>query len=458
MRSRMLQPSLSIATECWRNVQASSHIGSGHQDKIVGQDNDHLHLTDSHFSQEDQGCDNPSSCSHDTGPFSLSDAITTVDLTTWRPDVRRHNQGGRSMGTTDITAVVTTRGGVARASQVWQDGRYDRTFNMLAPYLSTTEGGESICQMGKLYEMPAKTLDREARLLEGGEDPTRESSGEGGTGQKDGRAEEQGFSICPKTASATSPGSHSRTDERSVEKRSTEQARVISWTRITSPHSSSEQQHQRSPRGGAHGTGTARRVLATHVGAAITDAAGSSATGVCSDGSHSTARGNTTSSDGMDIRGDAAKDFARVVRYGSTSEGQRLREQLWVWLQRQDEEATEPVPKQIRSWLTGQKTQQRKEFKRNRRHHSSQVDLIEIFYPPRIVPHAVRQGLRTTTPSNLDLTEDWDATTVTGRDRLKHVLMRQKPWMTTFRPPCAPFLNMFRLNERMQDSQEQVRT
>ena len=36
--------------------------------------------------------------------------------------------------------------------------------------------------------------------------------------------------------------------------------------------------------------------------------------------------------------------------------------------------------------------------------------------------------------------------------------MLQKPWMTTLKLPCAPFLNMFRLNERMQDSQEQVRT
>ena len=194
------------------------------------------------------------------------------------------------------------------------------------------------------------------------------------------------------------------------------------------------------------------------MGAAITGAAGSSATGVCSDGSRSTARGNTTSSDGMDIRGDAAKDLAKVVRDGSTSERQRMREQLWVWLHLQDEEATEPVPKQLQSWLTGQKTQQRKELKRNRRHHSSQVDLTEIFSPPRIVPHAVRQGLRTTTPTNLDLTEDWDATTMTGRDRLKDILMRQKPWMTTLNLPCAPFLNMFRLNERMQDSQEQVKT
>ena len=341
------------------------------------------------------------------------------------------------MGSTDTTVVVTTRRGLARASQVWQDGRHDRTFNVLAPHLSTTKGSESKCQEGKLHEMSAKTLDGEARLLEGGEGSTRESFGEGGNGQKDGGTEEQGIPNCSKTASATSPSSHS--DERSVEKRSTEQDRVRTWTCITNSHGCSEQQYQRSPRGGAQGTGTASRVHATHVCAAITDAAGSSTTGVCSDGSHSTARGNTTSN-GVDIRGDAAKDLARVVRDGSTPEGQRLREQFWVWLHLQDEEATEPVSKQLQSWMTGQETQQRKEFKRNRRHHSSQTDLIEIFFPPRIIPHAVRQGLRTTTPTNLDLTEDWDVTTVTGRDKLKDILRRQKPWMTTLRPPLRALL------------------
>ena len=302
--------------------------------------------------------------------------------------------------------------------------------------------------------MPAKTHDGEARLLEGCEDPVRERSGEGGDGQEDGRTEEQGLPIRPKTASATSPGSHTRTDERSVEKRSTEQARARSWIQITSAHGGSEQQHQRSPRGGAQGTGTTGRILATHLDAAVSDATGSSATGVRSDGSQSATRGNTISSDGMDVRGDAAKDLARVVRDGRTSEGQLLRER---WLHLQDEEATELVPKQVQSRLTGKKTQQRKEFKRNRRHHSTQVDLIEIFSPPRIIPQAARQGFRTTTPTNLDLTEDWDATTVTGRDRLEDILKRQKPWMSTLLP-CAPFSNVFRLNERMQDSQEQVRT
>ena len=107
-----------------------------HQDTITGQDNDHLHLTDSHFSQDDQRCDNSSSLSR----FSLSNTISSVDLTTWGTDVRRHNQSGRSMGSTDTTAVVTTRRGLARASQVWKDGRHDRTFNVLTPTSARQKG------------------------------------------------------------------------------------------------------------------------------------------------------------------------------------------------------------------------------------------------------------------------------------------------------------------------------
>ena len=49
---------------------------------------------------------------------------------------------------------------------------------------------------------------------------------------------------------------------------------------------------------------------------------------------------------------------------GSTTEGRRLRGNLWVWLHLQDEEATESVPRQVQSWLTGKKTQQRKAFKK----------------------------------------------------------------------------------------------
>ena len=188
-------------------------------------------------------------------------------------------------------------------------------------------------------------------------------------------------------------GSHFRTDERSVEKRSTEQARVRSLTRITSAHGSSKQQHRRSLRGGAQGTGTASRVLATHVGAAITDAAGSSATGVCSDG-------NTTSSDGMDIRGDAAKDLARVARDGSTSEGQRLREQLWVWLHLQDEEATEPVPKHIQSWLTGQKNATAKGIQKKQATSLFASGLDRDLLSTTHRSSRCQTRLRTTTPTN----------------------------------------------------------
>ena len=149
-----------------KNSKPTSHFTPSHnmvtiyhQDTITGQNNDHLHLTDSHFSQDDQGCDDLSSLSHDTRSFSLSNTISSVDLTIWGPDVRCHNQSGRSMGSTDTTAVVTTRIGLARASQVWQDGRHDRTFNVLARHISAAQGSESICQMGK----PARNVSKDSR-------------------------------------------------------------------------------------------------------------------------------------------------------------------------------------------------------------------------------------------------------------------------------------------------------
>ena len=104
-----------------------------HQDTVNRRDNFHPHLTDNDFPQDDQGCDNLSSSSHDTGSFSLSNTISSIDLTNWGPDVRRHNQSGQSMGSTDTNAVVTTRRGLARASQVWQDDKHDRTFNVRTP-------------------------------------------------------------------------------------------------------------------------------------------------------------------------------------------------------------------------------------------------------------------------------------------------------------------------------------
>ena len=137
---------------------------------------------------------------------------------------------------------------------------------VLTPHLSAAQGSESVCQIGKTCTKCQQRLStqkrdcwKEAKVLR------EKASREGGNGQKDGRAEEQGFPICSKTASATSPSSHSRTDERSPEKRSTEQDRVRTWTGITNSHGSSEQQYQRSPRGRAQGTGSSSRVPATNV-------------------------------------------------------------------------------------------------------------------------------------------------------------------------------------------------
>ena len=108
--------------------------------------------------------------------------------------------------------------------------------------------------------------------------------------------------------------------------------------------------------------------------------------------------------------------------------------------------------------MTGKKTQQRKAFGKNRRHHPSQTDLIEIFSRPRAIPHAVRQGLRATTATNLDLTEGWDAATTTGRDKLEDISKQQRPWMTTLKHPCTSCSTAFRLSDAIQDTHERSKT
>ena len=124
-----------------------------------------------------------------------------------------------------------------------------------------------------------------------------------------------------------------------------------------------------------------------------------------------------------------------------------------MWLHLQDEEATEAVPKQLQSWLTGQETQQRKEFKRNRRHHSFanglDRDLLCTTY------HSSRSQTR--------ISQDHpDQPGLDGglgrdeRDRMRQIeghLKATKTLDENSQTPCAPFLDMFGLNERVQNSQ-----
>ena len=267
--------------------------------------------------------------------------------------------GGRSMGSTDTTAVVTTRRGLARASQVWQEGRIEpstcshptsarqKGANQCARWENCTKCQQRLSTEKRDYWKEAKVLRDKALEKE----------------EMARRMEEQKNRAFRSATRRPRPRARVPTLEQMNDQLRNDQPNKTEsgpWTCIPNSHGSSEQQYQRSPRGSAQGTGTASRVPATYVGAAITDAASSSTVGVCSDGSPSTAHEDATSSNGVDIRGHAAKDLARVVRDGSTPEGQRLREQLWVWLHLQDEEATEPVEKKLQSWLTGHKKKQRK--------------------------------------------------------------------------------------------------
>ena len=143
-------------------------------------------------------------------------------------------------------------------------------------------------------------------------------------------------------------------------------------------HGGSKQ--RQSLRGSPERTSATGRLSPERVDTTDAGATSSSAAGDYTDGGHSTTRGN-------EVRGDAAKGFARAVRDGSTSEGRRLRRNLWV--RSQEEKEPDLVPRQVLSWLTGRKIQQRK-ASLIRRHHSSQTDLVEILH----APHRMRVGTR----------------------------------------------------------------
>ena len=84
------------------------------------------------------------------------------------------------MGSTDTTAVVTTRRGLARASQVWQDGRHDRTFNVLAPPQRDKKGANQYARAPRRPRPRARvpTLEQMNDQL-GNDQPNKNESGPG---------------------------------------------------------------------------------------------------------------------------------------------------------------------------------------------------------------------------------------------------------------------------------------
>ena len=125
-----------------------------------------------------------------------------------------------------------------------------------------------------------------------------------------------------------------------------------------------------------------------------------------------------------------------------------MRENLSVWLQLQEEEATELVPRQVQSWLTGNKTQHHKAFGKNRRHHPSQTDLVDCSQTGTSYDDSNESGSFW----------GWDATTTTGRDKLGGILKPQKTVDDDSQTACTSFSIAFRLSDAIQDTQERSKT
>ena len=169
------------------------------------------------------------------------------------------------------------------------------------------------------------------------------------------RMEEQrnkAFRPPPRRYAKAVPSKGTRTHSRS-DAGPDEQARSRDQIHLASTCNSEQQRHTQSSGRSVEGTSTASWIPAAHLDAANADAAGSTAT----DGRSCGVAFSSLRRPSIGVRRDATKNLARKVTDGSTSERRRLRDNLWVWLQLQDEEATELVPRQVQSWLTGTRTQ-----------------------------------------------------------------------------------------------------
>ena len=186
--------------------------------------------------------------------------------------------------------------------------------------------------------MSAKTLDREARLLEGGEDSTRESSME--EEEMARRMEEQknrAFRSAPRRPRprARVPTLEQMNDQlRNDQPNKTESgAGPASRTPTVAASSSTNDHLEEVFKGQAQ-----QAEFLQHMWVQQSQIEQALQQQVCAlTGAIQQLAETQQVATAWTVRGDAAKDLARVVRDGSTPEGQRLREQLWVWLHQQDE-------------------------------------------------------------------------------------------------------------------------
>ena len=81
-----------------------------------------------------------------------------------------------------------------------------------------------------------------------------------------------------------------------------------------------------------------------------------------------------------------------------------------------------------------------------------QVDVAEMYSPPRVTTQATKFGLKS--GEAFDLTTGWDFSQARQRDEARHYVEKQKPLVVIGSPPCTPFSQLQSLNPDTPQSRE----
>ncbi len=76
-------------------------------------------------------------------------------------------------------------------------------------------------------------------------------------------------------------------------------------------------------------------------------------------------------------------------------------------------------------------------IKKQNQEDNYQVDVSEVYSPPRMVEEARRQKM--TGGSSFDLTNGWDLTDKESKEKMWKALMEEDPWLIVLSPPCTAF-------------------
>ena len=96
--------------------------------------------------------------------------------------------------------------------------------------------------------------------------------------------------------------------------------------------------------------------------------------------------------------------------------------------------------------------------KREQDNHAHGLDFVELFSPPRVVPHAQKAGLKVDTSHVFDLQHGWDVRKLSHRRMFRQHRRKHRPRMMMASPACKAFTHLRHIYQERMDPETCRRT